>query len=461
MAEEECGWRARVASFPGELRLSVPVRFLPGWQQAYSAYSAGLATPSGRNFNFTNNETPLKNESNDDSSYRNKLRKRAIKNLLIFGIISLIVVVPIFSYNYLIYQEKGIGDYYFSNILGIGETVHTGMSGKPWGLDNFLTISSGKIVNFLKSEPIIFVFGLLGMLYLLFNRKSYYTILNSKKAIHFLFIFSLLLPFLYLAGQTGSSNHYIWISGILSVFAAYLIIVLAEKIKHKFNFKYFSSLIVVLVLISTFFVLQDIKSQRDQSISLSLREYTHENIPNNAVVVIDPRIYRGIHAWVFNDKHYLEGTHFSNLVEQVKDVPNKVTMPLYYIECGPGTNCGWKPEDFQRVYDTGEQISTYFRENTPKVGEVKATHHFLIYQGQISLPHEALEAIDQTHQFWFYPVGWKYPEQAVDYYQAEGFGKVVEGVGFLILWIDVIIAILAIPFVFYLVFRKRRNSFNF
>jgi 4-amino-4-deoxy-L-arabinose transferase-like glycosyltransferase len=375
------------------------------------------------------------------------LSKKNIKLVLFCALIFIILMVPIFSYNYLVYQEKGITDYFFSTVLGIGETVHQGMQ-TEWSFQGLKNNIQGKSLLFFTLEPLIFIFGIFGLIYYFKKNRLFAS----------LFFLSLIFPFAYLAGQTASRSHYIWISAIFSIFAAYLIIFLSDKIKHKLKLNHFITLIIILVLITTFFVvIPKIKQSHDQSITLALREYTHENIPNNAVVVIDPRIYRGIHAWVFNDKHYLEGTHFFDLMEQVKDAPNKVTVPLYYIECGPGTYCGWKPEDFQRIFDTGEQISTYFKENLQPVGEVKATHHFFIYQGQISLPPEALEAIDKTHKFWFYPVGWKYPEQAVDYYQATGFGKVVEGVGFFILWLDVILAILSIPFVFYLVFRKRRK----
>ena len=69
-------------------------------------------------------------------------------------------------------------------------------------------------------------------------------------------------------------------------------------------------------------------------------------------------------------------------------------------------------------------------------------------------PFGVYEVIDKTHQFWFYPVGWKYPQQAVDYYEAQGFDKVIESFGFIILWIEVIIALLSIPLVFWLGLRK-------
>src|SRR3989344_6621083 len=50
------------------------------------------------------------------------LDKYSLKTILTSVLIFLVVLLPVFSYNYLVYKEKGITDYYFSNILGIGET---------------------------------------------------------------------------------------------------------------------------------------------------------------------------------------------------------------------------------------------------------------------------------------------------------------------------------------------------
>ena len=210
------------------------------------------------------------------------------------------------------------------------------------------------------------------------------------------------------------------------------------------------------MFIFTTITLVQVHQLRNQSIVLSLREYVHENIPSDALIVIDPRIYRGINAWVFNDKHYLEGTSFPQLAQQIKTYSGrKDTVPLFYIECGKGTYCGWKPEDFANINQTGEELSNYFKTNLNKVGEVQAEHHFIIYKGQVDLPPSVYEAIDRSKVFWFYPVGWKYPEYAVDNYDKSGFAGILHYSGLVILYLDLLLALLSIPLVIWLGFRNR------
>ena len=67
--------------------------------------------------------------------------KPALKKIIISALIFLAVLIPIFSYNYLTYtySKEGVTDYYFSNLLGIGKTVHSGMESKPWELTRVRT----------------------------------------------------------------------------------------------------------------------------------------------------------------------------------------------------------------------------------------------------------------------------------------------------------------------------------
>jgi len=112
---------------------------------------------------------------------------------------------------------------------------------------------------------------------------------------------------------------------------------------------------------------------------------------------------------------------------------------LYYIECGEGSYCGWKPEDFDRITPAGEQISAAFTQSTKLVKEIKSEHNYNIYEGTIQVPQGAYEVIDRNHIFWFYPIGWKYPELAVDYYKVSGVKGLIHAFGWAILWLDVLI----------------------
>ena len=371
--------------------------------------------------------------------------KKMAKIILVSVFLIALLLSPVLIYNYFTYKETGITDYYFSVVLGIGETAHQGMEAKPWTFTRLGEISRGLAGKFLALDGVLFVTGMLGF-FLLFRKHKYEA-------------WTLLLPlifiYLYVAGQTGSSSHYVLVPLVLSIFAGPALEILAEKVRQQFSFKYFSNIVIIFVLIMTVMAVQNIIQERDLSITLSLRDYVHENIPEDAVVVIDPRIYRGIHAWVFNDKHYVDGMQFAEITNNLEKIPGEAkTVPLYYIECDKGSNCGWKPEDFQRIYNTGEEISAYFRENTQKIHAIQATHNFNIYQGSLTVPTGVYDIIDQTHVFWFYPVGWKYPEKAVDTYTPQGFGTVLNGFGFLMMYLDVLFAILAIPFVFYVALKK-------
>jgi hypothetical protein len=374
-----------------------------------------------------------------------KFDKVLIKKLSIAFAILLVVLSPVFIYNYLTYQELGFTDYYFSNIAGIGDTVHKGLEGKPWSWQSLQKVTIDKFTQLAKIDTLLLFFGTLGLFYS-FRRKKAETVF---------FFGSLLFFHLYIAGQTGSKTHYLWHPLILSIFASGAIIILSSKIKKNLSFKHMKYLVIALVLLSSLFIIQDIVVGRDSSITLELRDYVHQNIPENAVVVIDPRIYRGIHAWVFNDKHYLEGTQFNQLVDSIDQIPGtSAEVPLYYIECGEGTNCGWKPEDFARIFDAGEQISAYFNSQLEPVATIDAVHKFNIYKGTGVFPSGIYEPIDRSHVFWFYPIGWKYPELAVDYYDVSGFKGLLHGIGMLILYLNLLLVLLSILLVLKMSYKR-------
>jgi hypothetical protein len=386
----------------------------------------------------------IKNKSNK------KLDIKKISYVVGGIILFLIVLIPIFSYNYLTYQEKGITDYYFSNTLGIGETVHQGMANKPWELSRIKEVMKEKVKELFKLDTILLLMVTTGI---------YFSWKRRKIETTFLLLTGIFLIG-YISGVTGSPTHYLWLPILLSIFGALTLNNLSIYIKRKFNKKNILLAIAIIILIINVTLMWSEINQK--SSILALREYVDENIPDNAIVVLDPRIYRGNYAYVFNDKHYLEANHFQTLMNDLDQFQGqKKSVPLYYIECGKQTTCSWSTEDYQRISEFGEQLTNYFKQNSQFLIEVTGTekiagrkHHFPIYLGTIEVPESIYSTIDQTHQFWFYPVGWKNPKQAVDNYQAKGFGKLINGVGFLILWVDVIIALLSIMIVGYFALKK-------
>jgi len=155
----------------------------------------------------------------------------------------------------------------------------------------------------------------------------------------------------------------------------------------------------------------------------------------------------------------VEGTFFPKLIEQTNDLPGKrENLPLYYVECNKGY-CGWKIEDFERIDETGEKITAFFVNKTTPDAEILAADTILIHKGSMSAPRSIYQLIDSTHRFWFYPVGWKTTEDVVDNYTPNGLGILVNALGFLILYIDVAIALFSLPLTVILIKRagKREN----
>lgn len=375
------------------------------------------------------------------------LSKKELKGFVVVVGIVVLMLSPVLIYNYFSYQQTGITDYFSSVVLGIGETAHKGMEGKPWAISRVLETTSTILGKMSKWDTVMLFSGFFGI-FLAFRKKKYLTSL---------LVGSVILLVGYVGGQTGSSSHYIWVPLVFSVFSGYAIYYFVRR----FSKKHLSAVVMLVVLfsiVSSAIFVSNIYKDREQSITLVLRDYVHEEISDDAIVVIDPRIYRGIHAWVFNDKHYLEGTIFPELTQYLQESEGSATeVPIYYVECVPETFCGWKPEDFQRIAPVGEQLSQFFQSRLEPVAKINTHHKFNIYRGSIDIPAGTYDLIDQQHAFWFYPVGWHAPERAIDYYEVSGFAGLVNKFGFLVLYLEVLLSILAIPFVLNLIinFKER------
>lgn len=376
------------------------------------------------------------------------LAKDSLRTIGVSILIFLVMLLPIFAYNHLVYQEKGITDYYFSNVLGIGETVHKGLQGKSWEFSRLVGVTKEIFGRMLWWEAVLLIFGMIGMI--LCFRKSEE---KERKIALALLGVSLLFLIGYIGGQTGSSNHFLWTPVVFSIFAGYGLLYVHEKIAQKFNFKYGLHIFIIAALLINVLFLQGVMERNKSASAIPLWDFVHKNIPENAIVIMDPRIYSGNSAWVLNDRHYLDGTYLPQLMEAVKNSPEaKISLPLYYIECGTGSYCGWKEEDFKRIEATGKGISDFLVPSMDKVAQLDAAHNFVVYAGTIDSPFSIYGAIDKTHVFWFYPVGWK-GDVFIDDYTAKGAGVLVNMLGYLLLYLDLLLALLAIPASFYLVLK--------
>ena len=377
-----------------------------------------------------------------------KEEKRPVpwKIILLSLLLCVMVVMPVLTYNYLLHKEKGITDYYFSVLAGVGNNqIYQGQGAEAWQFSRLFATIGYTFTNLLQRDWLLLLAGIIGIP-VLWKKEKKPALFFSVTIVSLLFL---------LGGKMAGATHFLWIPLVLSIFAGVGCCWLKEKYFHKLAWKHLMIGLMILAGINIFFIQREVVQLRHTSIAITLQDYAEHTIPNNAIVVLDPRIYRGIFAWAFHDQHYLEGTYFPKLTETLNQLSDpKESIPLYFVECGKGTNCGWKPEDFQRIYDFGEKLSGFFHEHTEKVGEIKAIDTFIIYRGSLPASKAVYEVIDRTHAHWYTPVGWKYLENAVDNYEpTTGFDKLLNSLAFLILYLDVGIALLS-PFVVFFLLGK-------
>ncbi len=385
------------------------------------------------------------------TEHTTQLNHKTLKTIALSLLLCVIIVAPVLTYNYLLYKEKGMTDYYFTVLAGIGNAqIYKGQEANSWTIIRSIENVWGSFTQFLKLDPLITIIGIIGLCYA-WQKKKDQTIL---------FCSTLFFLYLYLGGIMGSSTHYVWVPLILSIFAGYAIIRFHETLQNKITLKQIVYVMCIILLFTTSFNLHTISKLKEASIQNLLNEYAVDNLPENAIIVVDPRIYRGIYTWALSDKHYLEGTYFPQLVNNIQKLPGtKQTLPLYYIECGPGRNCGWKPEDYQRISDYGKQLSTSLTPNMNKIQELHTADTLIIYKGTINVPLSIYEPIDRTHNHWYTPIGWKYTENAVDNYTPKTIiDKLLNTLSFGILYLDVLIALLTILYVFYLLFHEQKTE---
>ncbi len=379
--------------------------------------------------------------------------KHLAKIIILSAILFLITVSPVLVYNYLLNKEKNITDYYFSTIAGIGTNqIYAGQQGHGWSINNLFHISKIIFSSILRFDFLILILGIIG-LFLAYKKEKHATLL---------YLTSILFLILYLAGRTGSTTHYLWIPLVLSIYAGFTLYHINQYLQEHFQFKYLIIIILLIATLNSIWLVTQIIPQRDTSISVVLNDYSRKNIPQNAIVVLDPRIYRGIYAWSFNDKHYLEGTYFPQFTEKLNQFSGpKQDIPLYYIQCAPGTYCGWKPEDYQRISPFAEKLTAELIPQMQKKDELHAIDNFIIYQGTLTASQSIYEPIDRTHNHWYTPVAWQYPDQAIDNYTPRGFvDTTLNALAFLVLYLDVLIALLSPLFVLYLISKTSAHQEN-
>lgn len=355
---------------------------------------------------------------------RIQIQKQGLKKVGMAILLLLLGMSPILIYNFLLYLHKGLVDLIFARSLGI--TVYDqyfGNSLRSWSFASNIDVLTTVVKRLWTFDAFIFVGFLLG---------SVFTFLHKKKENFFFMITIFMIAFL-LSGTSGTSkSHYIFIIPFLAIIASYGILQVAQKLRFP---QALSILIAVALLLSSYTLYHN-KFHEHEGV-LELREETIK-FEKNALVIVDSRLYNGNIAWNFHDTHYLESQYFPQLQQIMKNEENQlVSAPIYFIEC-VNDDCGWGRgiKENQEVQGLNEQLVDLFRKDALSMIEVPGKQYsFTIYKVQGKIPANTFEVIEDTHQFFFYSVGWEDMTKNFDYYEITSFPlKVIDFFGLILLY---------------------------
>ncbi|MEK6951729.1 MAG: glycosyltransferase family 39 protein [Nanoarchaeota archaeon] len=378
--------------------------------------------------------------------YKKEDRKQLLnnqnkKNLLLGIIILFLLLLPLISYNYLLYKEKGLTDVMFARFFDVGmENFASIQETLPsFSFERFFEGLKTTIFSFfIKFDSIIFLLGAIGF-FISFRKKYPFNVMLVS-----IFIFT----YIFLTGTSVLSNHYVFMPPVYAIFAAIPLSWLTKKIKLK----YILSIIVLLILLINIYTISD--SIFSKSPTGQLRKFANSEIGDDSLVIMDSRTYIGLTSWTMNDKHYIDASLLPQIIEETNKLNTKEEqINTFFIECAPD-NCGGVSVS-PSLNESMEKLILQFA-NPIKViysggGDGDSTiPYFKIYQATLSQKPQILNLVDQTHMFFFYPVRWALKDQIYDSYTPRGvIDNSIDLTAHLIMYLAILLSLLSPVFLVY------------
>lgn len=404
------------------------------------------------------------------TDYRRDMKKFKInlKRAFLFGGIIALSLLPILSYDYFLYKEKGIVDQPFAQFLKINPEFYTGPGlahGEGFVLNKLpKNVYSVVMVYFLKEDPLIFMLGLvgLGLFFKDFKRRRF-----GERFLAALGIFS----FFFIASAIVLQTHYTTFMPLLALSSASVIVPLSGKLKD--HVRPFYSLVIILGVI----LLLNIYSIREPLTSKSaidkMRSFAIDSIDQNTLVLVDARIYVGTTVWMFNDKAYVSASHLGALLQASNQSGNVYPVRTLFVEC-LNDDCGWGTVKDQPDFNQSmEEVVSAFQ-TTKKIKEIRGggsvtgvreseiagEPYFRVYEGFLPLNPTVIQEIYRTHSHFFYHIPRdEQPQQAFDYYKVDGgLDALLNLFSYVILYAALGIALLSVFVPFVLVYREKSEN---
>lgn len=404
--------------------------------------------------------------------------KKVITALVLFLGITFVFAIPTLTHNYLLYKDKGFVDLQFTGALDIGKNIsvqYYGWDGhfnaknewgslifgnasgsKGWSTMPTLLLTMGFI---LKASPIIFILGILSLIYIFIYRKD-----KKEYAVFSVVMISVL--WIYLSSIFLLSKHYLFIEMFLIPLSAFGFNEISERASKIAKRDVLNWLLVAFAVI-TLISLAHTNQIYGKSEIAKIIEFKEDHIPKNALIVADSRIYRGQIYWEFYGWPNMEALDFAQITnnqEQIEGTP--VAVEVYYVECVTD-DCGWGTIGNQPEFNqTMEEFTSFFAQKGELVGTITGPlpdrayyplisgnnqrEVYRVYKMKVPLKNTILAMANQPKSWFLYNIGYPNPYQEFDSYTTYNImDTLLDKLAHLISRVALWIAVISIVFVFY------------
>ncbi len=426
-------------------------------------------------------------------NYKDKskiMSKANIRKISVFLLFIFLFALPALAHNYLLYKDKGFMDLQFTRTFGLGKNTsaqyyawdHQFNAKNDWTglIFGESTNSANKMptlisaIDFIRIfDPVNFYLALIGIFIILFYRKE-----NRKYLIFSALSILFALPFL--ASIILLPKHYIFLELLLIPMAAFSLNNITNKLFYLLKKNITKTIFAVIFIISLILLglpsIKNIYSPNSyhtygKSHIAQIIDFKNSNIPENALIIADSRIYRGRINWFSQGRSYLEGVEFLQFLNSQETLPgNIIALDVYYIECIPD-DCGWgtiknQPEFnasmellTDQIKQNGKLIKTISEpiENKPYYPLFANNKEDIIniYQIKIQAKDSFLTFANQPKEWFLYTIGYEPKEKQFDYYQTNNFlDNMLNKIAHFIVTIALISAFLSPFYVIYLLNKK-------
>jgi len=387
-----------------------------------------------------------------------------VKNCLLFLAILILFAFPFLSFNYILYDQKGIVDVYFSRLVHLDATqeLYGGLGGQENSFfDNLFNLNNyGNYKLPLITDPALVIFAIMGLF-------SLYK--NNRKVFSFVLIF-LLIPFILQSAGAPLEKHFAFMYILLAIPAGLGLSNSLNKLKTK-NLKIIALVGFLLIAIYFLSISNGTPSHYfSKGPNAELKSFINSEVSDSSLIVFDSRIYTARSMWLATDKTYLNFEQSVPLLQQVfaQNMSAVPPMKVYFVECVV-EDCGWGwVASNPNLNTSSEFFINSIAERADVVSIIESPsfngnelftgipqEYYKVYSADLRIPQNILEQIKQSQSFYFVPYLYKNMNDYIfNYKTIYPFANLLDNLSYLVILAAIFLSILSVLAIFFMLIKS-------